>query len=303
LADALAADTLSVVEVGEGTVPTLLVENNSPHPVLILDGEQLLGAKQSRMVNRSVVVAAESKTEIPVSCMEQGRWRHVSRKFSQAKYYSPASVRRKVRDLEARHVRAHAQADASSLSHAQGEVWEEIEKLQASMGEYSPTSSLHEVTESVDDRLVDWSEAFPLVEGQVGVLAFLNGRPLAIDVIGSKELYAKIHDRLMRGYIMDALSVGKPGRDPADFQVDPKKARKFLRKVHRADHKEVSTAGLGSYFVLGGGVTGGALEQGVDGEIRMLHLTAFPKARESEGRGGRGVESDVQGPLRRRDRH
>jgi len=281
LADALAADELNILEVGEGTVPTLLVENNSPHPVLILDGEQLLGAKQSRMVSRSVVVDAVSKTEIPVSCMERGRWHHVSRKFRRAKYYSPARVRRKVRDLEARQVRVGAQADSASLSRAQGEVWSEIDMVQASMDHYSSTSSLHEVTESVDDQLIDWSKAFPVVEGQIGVLAFLGGKPLAIDVIGSKELYGKIHDRLMRGYIMDALSAGKSDRDSADRDVAPRKAERFLRAVHRAEYKEVSTVGLGSYFVLGGGVVGGVLEQEVDGVERVIHLTAFPLGHET----------------------
>ena len=310
LADALAEDSVNVVEVGQGSVPTLLVENNSPHPVLIMDGEQLLGAKQSRMVNRSVVVEGLSKTQIPVSCMEQGRWREVSEKFSRAKYYSPAKVRRKVREAEMHQLEVGALADAASLSQAQGDVWREIDDVQDAMNEHSPTSSLHDVTESVDDKLLDWSKAFPAVRGQVGVLAFLRGRPLAIDVLGSSVLYAKIHDRLMRGYIMDALSARKlhpdSGHDEtnreADDGVAPREAEAFLRAVHRAERKEVSTVGLGSYFVLGGGVVGGALEQELDEVDRMIHLTAFPGPGPSDSRGGNGSEDDFRSPIRRRFR-
>jgi hypothetical protein len=38
------------------------------------DGEQLVGAKQNRILNMTVLVAAETEVTIPVSCVERGRW-------------------------------------------------------------------------------------------------------------------------------------------------------------------------------------------------------------------------------------
>jgi len=49
--------------------------------ILILDGEELVGAKQNRVVNTTLLIAAASSTVIPVSCVEQGRWDYDSPDF------------------------------------------------------------------------------------------------------------------------------------------------------------------------------------------------------------------------------
>ena len=78
--EALAAGTVTVEEMGEGgSVPELIVNNDTDDLVLFLEGEELRGAKQNRVLNTSVLIAAKSKTRIPVSCVEQGRWRYTSR--------------------------------------------------------------------------------------------------------------------------------------------------------------------------------------------------------------------------------
>ena len=63
-----------MTEVGEGgTVPELKVINKSPRMILILDDEELVGAKQNRIVNTTMLVQGNSIIIIPVSCVEQGR--------------------------------------------------------------------------------------------------------------------------------------------------------------------------------------------------------------------------------------
>jgi hypothetical protein len=74
-----------VTEISEqGSVPELRVINKGPQPVFILDGEELVGAKQNRVVNLSILVAAASELVIPVSCVEAGRWRSRSKAFASA---------------------------------------------------------------------------------------------------------------------------------------------------------------------------------------------------------------------------
>src|SRR5438132_1291509 len=80
--EAIQASSVTVEEVSEGgSVPDLLVENKGDLRVLFIEGEELIGAKQNRILNTSVLIAAHSKIKIPVSCVERGRWRYKSRHF------------------------------------------------------------------------------------------------------------------------------------------------------------------------------------------------------------------------------
>src|SRR4051794_35805362 len=65
----------------EGSVPELLAFNPLDQAVLLYDGEELLGAKQNRILNVTVLTAPHSETRIPVSCVEQGRWHAASATF------------------------------------------------------------------------------------------------------------------------------------------------------------------------------------------------------------------------------
>ena len=52
----------------------LRVRNPGDRPVLVVEGEHFLGGKQNRALNATVLVPARAELEIPVSCLEQGRW-------------------------------------------------------------------------------------------------------------------------------------------------------------------------------------------------------------------------------------
>ena len=71
LDEALSEDLIQVVEVDkEGSVPELKVINKSPQMILILDGEELVGAKQNRIVNTTILIQGNATIVIPVSCVE-----------------------------------------------------------------------------------------------------------------------------------------------------------------------------------------------------------------------------------------
>ena len=70
---ALEKQQMEILEISEaGAVPNLKVINRSDLPVLIIDGEEVAGAKQNRIVNTSILVPAQATMLIPVSCTEQG---------------------------------------------------------------------------------------------------------------------------------------------------------------------------------------------------------------------------------------
>ena len=78
-----AGDDVVVTEAAGGaSVPTLQVNNAGDRPLLLLDGEELIGAKQNRVLNTTVLVGAHSTVTIPVSCVEAGRWAYRTARFA-----------------------------------------------------------------------------------------------------------------------------------------------------------------------------------------------------------------------------
>ena len=68
-------DLVSVEEIGvDGRVGEVNVKNFSKDFLFVTDGEAIVGAKQNRIAERSVVVAPYFSQRIPVKCVEQYRW-------------------------------------------------------------------------------------------------------------------------------------------------------------------------------------------------------------------------------------
>ena len=75
LDEAMADGIVGIDEVSDsGSVPTLLFKNMGDSPVLLLDGEELIGAKQNRILNLTIMAPPQETITIPVSCVEAGRW-------------------------------------------------------------------------------------------------------------------------------------------------------------------------------------------------------------------------------------
>jgi hypothetical protein len=292
LPDALEAETLRITEIGDGVVGELLVANQGPAPVLILDGEQLIGAKQNRTTNRTILVAATSETPIPVSCMEQGRWRHQGRFMKHGGDYAPSKLRKHARRVEAREAHRPRGSDEGEearprrqpgpselLSMAQGEVWHTIRDSSHRAGVVSATGALDEVYAGRRERLSERERRFPAAPGQVGLLAFVDGRPAGLDVLPA-DVYPKVHERLVRAYVFEAMDAEAErleleGLDRGDDAPRPPAspdADAFLAAVRSARRHPMATAGLGTYAALAGDVVGGELVVAGD----TVHLCAFP---------------------------
>jgi hypothetical protein len=296
LPDALEAGTVVITEVSEGgSVPELTATNHGPRDVLILDGMQLIGAKQNRTVGRSVLLAAGTTTRIPVSCMEQGRWHHRSAAMRSGLDHSSPKVRRRTRAVEAE--QADLDLDGSGarppnelLSMAQGQVWEAIRESSAKLGARSATDALDDVYHAARPRLETLAASFPLADGQVGFVAFLDGRAVGADAVHDPATYARLHERLVRGYLLDALEAGAAGGDGAAGAAGEdgpghtegatgganggptaEHAHGFLDAAAGVERRPLPTVGRGEYRALAGAIVGGELE--VDGDV--LHLSAF----------------------------
>src|SRR5262245_51875743 len=125
LSQALKQGSVTITEVDQaGSVPDLKVINNSDQWVLILDGEEIVGAKQNRTLNTSILIDKKSELVIPVSCTEQGRWQYTSREFS----HSDAIMSQKARMMKSHSVHRSLLAGRGHRAD-QGQVWSDIAEL------------------------------------------------------------------------------------------------------------------------------------------------------------------------------
>src|SRR5579864_3884171 len=116
LDEALAAKTFEISEVNEGgSVPSLMVHNRGDLPVLLVIGEELIGAKQNRVLNTSMLVPVHADLKIPVSCVERGRWAYRSRTFDSSVTTSHFYLRKAQTENVTANLRTKAAYDADQM--------------------------------------------------------------------------------------------------------------------------------------------------------------------------------------------
>ena len=205
---ALADESLLVEEVSEGgSVPDLLVENKGDLRVLFLEGEELVGAKQNRVLNTSVLVAAHSKIKIPVSCVEQGRWGYKSRYFGSSGSHSPSKLRRTLKASVSKSVK-----ERRGHRSDQGEVWKEVACLHSAHGVESASAAMSDAFDAHEDRIRVFREKLKYVEGAAGVAVAIGDRVVAVDLFDKPATCQKVWARLLSGVVFDALEAGETDR-------------------------------------------------------------------------------------------
>ena len=261
--DALRAGTVAIAEVSEGgSVPELAATNAGDLDVLLVDGEELLGAKQNRMVNLSILVPPRRAIRIPVSCVERGRWQHRSATFAE----SPSTVHGRVRAAKARQV---SDALRHGARHAdQMAVWAEIDRKAAALQVRSATSALADVHASYADLTAAAVAELAAQPGQVGAVFTLGDAVAGAELFDRAHTFATYLPKLVRGYALDAVELG-PQRTR---RLSARSAATFLRRVAAARHRRYAAIGTGEDLRFdAAAVAGGAL---VAWE-RVVHLTAM----------------------------
>ena len=264
LRQAIGNGTLRITEVSEGgSVPQLSVANEGAQPVLIIDGEELVGAKQNRVVNVTILVPAKRVIPIPVSCVERGRWSYRSGDFAPSKHHIYAAARARHMGTVTGSLRSFGTRDANQQA-----VWRGISEKMASLGAQSPTEAMSDIYERHLTSIEDYVRAFRPIAGQVGAVFAIDGRPFGLDIFDSSEPFDALLDKLVRSYALDAIDTSGGREAPQQ----PQPPEDFLAAVTAAKAESYPAVGLGEDVRLEGtNVDGAALV--ADG--RIVHLSAF----------------------------
>ncbi len=262
--EAMEGRSLTVTEIAEGgSVPELKVINQGEKPVLLLDGEELSGAKQNRVLNTTILLKEKSETVIPVSCTEQGRWGYQEAHFSESGHIMSARLR------SVKNASVHENLmSMHSFRSDQGKVWDEI-AIQARRNKQSPvTGAMKDVLEAKRQDLDEFLEHFPLAENQNGLLVLVNGKVVGLDRVSKSSAFAIIHPKLIRSYVMDALT-----EKPKESSETPaSRAESFLEKVLQCAESRFDSVGYGQDFRYEGKrIVGSALVH----DSAVVHMAFF----------------------------
>jgi hypothetical protein len=265
LDEALARTGVTVTETSEaGLVPELAFENRLDVPVLLVDGEELVGAKQNRVLNVTVLVPPCAHLKIPVSCVERGRWAWQGREFgtSEQMQYPDARTRRMA-------------SVSASMKHSgthrsdQRAVWDELDRKAASLRVDSATSAMSDLYASRRATLQQYVDAFHTEAEQVGAVFAIAGRVTGLELFDHPDTLRRLLPKFVRAQAMDAIE----GTEEAGSAPSAATVEAFVRCVVDANAESFAGVGLGVDVRLeGADAVGAAL---VEGEA-IVHLVAFP---------------------------
>lgn len=196
----------NLIEVREvsiaGSVNNLQLVNLSDKYIFFLDGDILVGAKQNRVLNTSVFVAPNSKINLPVSCVEQGRWRSISEKFSSSDYISPDILRAKKLKAVTKNLKQGRGHFAD-----QGEVWDTVLNYSMNLEAFSESSDLTEVMNIKRESLDSFIKQFPLNKSANALAIFTDNSPLSIDLFNRTDIFQEYYPKRLRSAATEVFNL------------------------------------------------------------------------------------------------
>ena len=227
---------LIITEIGqEGSVPLLKAQNPTDSHVLLLDGEELSGAKQNRVLNTTLLIQAGASIEIPVSCTEQGRWRWDSRRFEDSNVLMAPAMRRRKNESVFENLKRRGRHDSNQM-----QVWDDIAHYSRMHHAFSETRAMKSMFE---EKRFDWkpyTEAFPCQEGQCGLIALIRGNVVSLELVSRPDVYRDIHEKMILSLVMD-IPFWKPHHLRGVQDVET-----FLKHLQEATEEAFPAVGVGT---------------------------------------------------------
>lgn len=258
---------VTVSEKPNAEVPILQVTNREPLPVLIHEGQLLDGGRQTRTVNVSILVPAGITLDIPVSCVESGRW-HGGDRFVD----SNRMASRRVRRAKQMGVRENLSYDSSRHSD-QGSVWSAVDyelnsrQVASSSSNYRDIEEVFENDSQIAEAIDELVKCGPLTE-QRGVVVAHGSRVVSAEIFATYEALHINWEAVIRGIILDA-----PGQ--AKSRPSATAVLRFLRGISVGEIVTAPGVGLGTEEHVKSRVL---IAHGLSHEGVLVHASAFALA-------------------------
>ena len=243
LDEALSENLIEIVEKdSDGSVPELKVMNKSPKMILILDGEELVGAKQNRIVNTTILVQGNATIVIPVSCVEHGRWSYDTPQFQSKKRMMSSNLRAMKSEQVNFSVR-----ESGEFRSDQSAIWDGIAEKANRMGAPSPTGAMAAMYDKERLTIEEYVKPFRLITSQVGAIFMINGKVAGMDAFGKPGTFSEVFKKLLESYALDAIDWYDPNQESKALKSE---VTKFQKAALATDVESHPAVGLGTDFRL-----------------------------------------------------
>ena len=215
LLDKTSLEAVRVTETSEqGTVPELIVENTLDFMVFLMDGQELIGEKQNRILNTDVLVPAKSRIRIPVSCVEQGRWSRTSRGFTPGK-----SASHRTRSNKMRRVRTSLE-QSKTHDADQGKVWDEVAFSLNCSDSRSPTRALSDAYIARNKQIEQARAKLSLPDDAVGLAVVSGDALMGVDLFDRHSTCQHYWQNLVDSYLLDPVQPGPTVAGPESPEAE-----------------------------------------------------------------------------------
>lgn len=240
LKEAISNNRIILKEKDEGAdVNNLIVINRSNKPIFLMDGDILEGAKQNRVLNSSVLLAPNSEINLPVSCVEQGRWNVISEKFTSADYTAPS----KMRSNKERTVRNNLNEEGFYFAD-QGRVWGDVSDYHSTNKVYSKSSNLSDMYKQykgVIDKIV---AKFKFNMGSNGFGVFVKNNLLCLDVFNRSDVTGEYFGKIIKGALFEVVNLKDVENKITQTEAEYK-TRDVIDTIDELPYKEYKSVSLG----------------------------------------------------------
>tara|TARA_B100002052_G_scaffold250770_1_gene238558 strand:- start:511 stop:1494 length:984 start_codon:yes stop_codon:yes gene_type:complete len=198
LHNAMSMGYITIKETSEsGSVNNILVINESEDSVFMMDGDLLKGAKQNRVLNSSILLPPNSKSIIPVSCVEQGRWSDRTPHFSPSDEIAAKNIRMGKHD----NIFSKSNIMPSHTKHFvdQGEVWDNVSMCASISGTTSsaPTGSHSDMFAAKRQDFQRYVRGFVLNPDANGLAYFIDGELMGCEIFNRRSIYCDYFDKIL----------------------------------------------------------------------------------------------------------
>ena len=258
---------VEISEQGSAEVPFITVTNPGKRPTLLVEGETVTGGQQNRVLNVSVLVPGGATINVPVSCVEAGRWNGRSA-FERGRTFAPRRVRR-VKNMTVSNSVRHGGTKRSD----QGAVWNSIDYELDRLKVDSPSRAIHasEMLFEADNGLAIAAQELvgvgPL-PGQCGIVLGHGKRIVAAEIFATPELLAANWEALVRAALLDAPEF-------VEGQPSISRALRFVTRLGTARGTSSPGVGLGEELHM---ETTKMVGQALTLDGAVVHASAFALA-------------------------